>query len=44
MPNGQLVDRYDLRQPSIDAIDAIGGRAVYPNFARLAEKMRAALA
>ena len=36
----KLVDRYDLWQPSIDAI---GGPAVYPNFTRLAEKMRSAL-
>jgi hypothetical protein len=36
----KLVDRFELWRPSIDAI---GGRAVYPNFTRLAEKMRAAL-
>jgi hypothetical protein len=34
----KLVERYDLWRPSIDAL---GGRAVYPNFTRLAEKMRA---
>ncbi len=34
----KLVDRFDLWQPSIDAI---GGRAAYPNFTQLAEKMRA---
>jgi hypothetical protein len=37
-----LVDRYDRWRPSIDAIDARSGRSVYPCFARLAEKMRAA--
>jgi hypothetical protein len=36
----KLVDRFDLWQPSIEAI---GGRAVYPNFTQLAEKMRAAV-
>jgi hypothetical protein len=36
----KLVDRFDLWTPSIEAI---GGRAVYPNFTNLAEKMRAAL-
>jgi hypothetical protein len=35
----KLVDRFDLWQPSIEAI---GGREVYPNFTQLAEKMRAA--
>jgi hypothetical protein len=35
----KLIDRFDLWRPSIDAI---GGRAVYPNFTQLAEKMRAA--
>jgi hypothetical protein len=35
----RLVDRYDLWAPSIDAL---GGRAVYPMFTQLAEKMRAA--
>jgi hypothetical protein len=35
----KLVDRFDLWEPSIAAI---GGRAVYPNFTQLAEKMRAA--
>jgi hypothetical protein len=37
----KLVDRFDLWEPSIEAI---GGRAVYPNFTQLAEKMRAAVA
>jgi len=32
----KLVDRFDLWAPSIDVI----GRAAYPNFVRLAEKMR----
>ena len=36
----KLVDRFDLWAPSIDAI---GGRAAYPNFTRLAERMRVAL-
>jgi hypothetical protein len=36
----KLVDRFELWAPSIEAI---GGRAVYPNFTHLAEKMRAAL-
>ncbi|HEU5305882.1 MAG TPA: hypothetical protein VFW97_01060 [Acidimicrobiia bacterium] len=36
----KLVDRFDLWQPSIEAI---GGREVYPNFTQLAEKMRAAV-
>ena len=35
----KLVERWELWRPSIDAI---GGRAAYPNFTRLAEKMRAA--
>jgi hypothetical protein len=35
----RLVDRWDLWAPSIDAI---GGTDVYPMFARLAQKMRAA--
>jgi hypothetical protein len=35
----RLVDRWELWQPSIEAI---GGIAVYPMFARLAQKMRAA--
>jgi hypothetical protein len=34
----RLVDRWELWEPSIDAL---GGRAVYPNFSRLVEKMRA---
>ena len=33
----KLVDRFDLWAPSIDVI---GGRAAYPNFVRLADKMR----
>lgn len=37
----KLLDRYDLWRPSIDAI---GGTAVYPNFTKLAAKVRAALA
>jgi hypothetical protein len=37
----RLVDRWELWQPSIDAI---GGPSVYPMFQRLAGKMRAALA
>jgi hypothetical protein len=37
----KLVERYELWRPSIDAF---GGGAAYPNFIRLAEKMRAALA
>jgi hypothetical protein len=36
----KLIERWELWRPSIDAI---GGRAVYPNFTRLAEKMRAAI-
>jgi hypothetical protein len=36
----KLLDRFDLWSPSIDAL---GGRAAYPNFVRLAEKMRAGL-
>jgi hypothetical protein len=36
----KLLDRFDLWSPSIDAV---GGRAAYPNFTRLAEKMRVAL-
>jgi hypothetical protein len=35
----KLVDRFDLWAPSIEAI---GGAATYPNFARLAHKMRSA--
>jgi len=37
----RLVERWDLWQPSVEAL---GGPDVYPMFARLAEKMRAALA
>jgi hypothetical protein len=37
----KLIERWDLWRPSIDAI---GGRAAYPNFTRLAEKMRVAVA
>jgi hypothetical protein len=37
----KLVDRFDLWRPSIDAI---GGPDVYPNFTRLAQKMRATIA
>jgi hypothetical protein len=33
----KLVERFDLWRPSIDAI---GGTAAYPNFSRLADKMR----
>jgi hypothetical protein len=33
----KLVDRFDFWSP---AIDAIGGRGAYPNFVRLAGKMR----
>jgi hypothetical protein len=36
----KLLDRFDLWSPSIDAV---GGRAAYPNFTRLDEKMRVAL-
>ncbi len=36
----KLVDRFELWRPSIDAI---GGRAVYPNFTHLAEKVRTSL-
>lgn len=36
----KLVDRFELWRPSIDAI---GGRAVYPNFTHLAEKVRSSL-
>jgi hypothetical protein len=36
----KLLDRFELWRPSIDVL---GGRAAYPNFTRLAEKMRAAL-
>ena len=36
----RLVDRWELWQPSIEAI---GGVAVYPMFARLAQKMEAQL-
>jgi hypothetical protein len=36
----KLIDRFDLWRPSIEAI---GGRAAYPNFIHLAEKMRGAL-
>jgi hypothetical protein len=35
----RLIDRWDLWQPSIDAL---GGRAAYPMFDRLVSKMRAA--
>jgi hypothetical protein len=34
----KLIDRFELWSPSIDAI---GGRAAYPNFVALADKMRA---
>jgi len=37
----KTVDRFDLWSPSIDAI---GGRAAYPNFTQLAQKMRVAIA
>ena len=37
----KLIERWDLWRPSIDAI---GGRAAYPNFTHLAEKMRVAVA
>lgn len=37
----RLVDRWELWRPSIDAL---GGPGVYPMFARLAAKMRTALA
>jgi len=36
----RLIDRWDLRQPTIDAL---GGTAAYPMFERLVTKMRAAL-
>jgi hypothetical protein len=36
----RLIDRWELWQPSIDAM---GGRAAYPMFDRLVTKMRAAL-
>jgi hypothetical protein len=36
----KLVDRFELWRPSIEAI---GGRAVYPNFTHLAEKVRTSL-
>ena len=36
----RLIDRWELWQPSIDAI---GGTAAYPNFERLVAKMRTAL-
>jgi hypothetical protein len=36
----RLIDRWDLWQPSIDAL---GGTAAYPMFERLVTKMRAAL-
>jgi hypothetical protein len=36
----RLIDRWDLWQPSIDAI---GGTGAYPMFARLVTKMRAAV-
>ena len=35
----RLIDRWDMWQPSIDAL---GGRAAYPMFDRLVSKMRAA--
>jgi hypothetical protein len=35
----RLVDRWEMWQPTIDAI---GGSAAYPNFERLVAKMRAA--
>jgi hypothetical protein len=35
----RLVDRWEMWQPTIDAI---GGSAAYPNFERLVTKMRAA--
>ena len=37
---GRLIDRWEMWQPSIDAI---GGSAAYPMFERLVSKMRAAL-
>ena len=36
----RLIDRWELWQPSIDAM---GGTAAYPNFERLVTKMRTAL-
>lgn len=36
----RLIDRWELWQPSVDAI---GGTAAYPNFERLVAKMRTAL-
>jgi hypothetical protein len=36
----RLIDRWELWQPSIDAM---GGTAAYPNFERLVAKMRTAL-
>jgi hypothetical protein len=36
----RLIDRWDLWQPSIDAL---GGTAAYPMFERLVTKMRAAV-